>query len=67
VVDARDALLNLRISVFLPVELPKGCDRDRDVDCSSGVNAIDALKILRYSASLPVPHAPSCPALGAPY
>jgi hypothetical protein len=35
-----------------------------DVDCNHIVNSIDALKILRYSAHLPVTQPDSCPSIG---
>jgi hypothetical protein len=38
-----------------------------DVDCSGGgtpVNSIDALKVLRYSAGLPVTQEPGCVQIG---
>jgi hypothetical protein len=49
------------------VQLPVGgqCAVDKDVDCSGGVNAIDALKILRYAASLSVSQTPPCPLMGS--
>jgi hypothetical protein len=37
-----------------------------DVDCSGGVSAVDALKILRYGAALPVGQTQPCAALGTP-
>ncbi|TMB98857.1 MAG: hypothetical protein E6J42_04890 [Chloroflexi bacterium] len=36
-----------------------------DVDCSSAVNSVDALKTLRYTAGLPVVQAAACPQIGA--
>jgi hypothetical protein len=35
-----------------------------DVDCNHIVNSIDALKILRYSAHLPVTQPDTCPSIG---
>jgi hypothetical protein len=35
-----------------------------DVDCSNAVNAVDALKLLRYGASLSVSQGPGCPLIG---
>jgi hypothetical protein len=43
------------------VELP---EVQGDVDCGGGVNAVDALKVLRHSASLPVTQSEPCPDLG---
>ena len=35
-----------------------------NVDCGGGINSIDALKVLRYSAGLSVSQAPGCPDIG---
>lgn len=35
-----------------------------DVDCNGSVNAIDALKVLRYTINLSVAQAPGCPPIG---
>lgn len=35
-----------------------------DVDCSGAVDSVDALKILRYVAGLPVAQNPGCPGIG---
>jgi hypothetical protein len=35
-----------------------------NVDCGGGINSIDALKVLRYSAGLSVSQAPGCPLIG---
>jgi CSLREA domain-containing protein len=35
-----------------------------DVDCGNGVNSVDALKVLRFSAGLTVAQGPACPAMG---
>lgn len=37
-----------------------------DVDCAGAVDAVDALKILRHVASLPVTQAPGCAHIGDP-
>jgi hypothetical protein len=37
-----------------------------DVDCSGAVNAVDALKLLRYSAGLSVSQTEPCPDVGEP-
>jgi hypothetical protein len=39
--------------------------RQGDVDCSGSANSIDALKVLRAVASLPVPQREPCPHIGA--
>jgi hypothetical protein len=36
-----------------------------DVDCSGGVNAVDALKLLRQVAGMPVAQTQPCPVIGA--
>jgi hypothetical protein len=36
-----------------------------DVDCSGGVGSVDALKVLRHVASLPVNNPETCPDIGA--
>lgn len=38
-----------------------------DVDCNGVVNPVDALKILRWHALLPVSQTQPCPVIGAPY
>jgi hypothetical protein len=38
-----------------------------DIDCSGGVNAVDALKLLRHNAGLPYSKPDGCPTLGAAY
>jgi hypothetical protein len=35
-----------------------------NVDCAGGINSIDALKVLRYAASLPVSQTEPCPDMG---
>jgi hypothetical protein len=35
-----------------------------DVDCNGVINAVDALKILRHSAKLPVSQTPPCTPMG---
>jgi hypothetical protein len=38
-----------------------------DVDCSDAVDAVDALKVLRWKAGLSVSQTQPCPVIGAPY
>jgi len=38
-----------------------------DIDCSGVVDAVDALKILRWKALLPVQQTQPCPVIGVPY
>ncbi len=36
-----------------------------DIDCNGGIDSVDALQVLRYTAKLPVAQEPSCPQLGS--
>jgi hypothetical protein len=36
-----------------------------DVDCNGTINSIDALKVLRFSASLTYSQVQPCPAIGS--
>ncbi len=36
-----------------------------DVDCDEDIDAVDALRVLRYVAELPLAPVPGCPAIGA--
>jgi hypothetical protein len=61
-VDSRDALWVIRGVARL---LPEGGGSDVDVDCDADSDAVDALKILRYLAGLPVTQNQPCPEIGA--
>jgi hypothetical protein len=68
-VNSIDALLALRTTVNLPVNLPVGCppigsDGIGDVDCDKDVDPVDALKILRYGAGLSVLQNDPCADIG---
>jgi Tol biopolymer transport system component len=43
-----------------PTQTPGGL-KQGDVDCDRDVDAVDALKVLRHVASLPLPPSPGCP------
>ena len=45
--------------------VPVGAQISGDVDCSSGVDAVDALKVLRHVAGLPVSQNEPCPDIGS--
>ena len=62
VVAANDALWILRRNAGLIVSLPP-CSPE-DVDCDARVSSVDALKILRHVAALPVSQADPCIAIG---
>jgi hypothetical protein len=49
-----------------PTMPPGGGGRFGDVDCSGGVDSVDALKILRYVADLPTTPVAGCPPIGGP-
>ncbi len=79
-VTSVDALMVLRHLVDLPVSQEPGCPEIGgalaaalevvadgvfgDVDCDAAVNAVDALKILRYVVSLPVSQPQGCSPIG---
>jgi hypothetical protein len=60
-VTATDALLTLRAAVGL--EIHSACG-PYDVDCDHDIDAIDALKIVRYTAGLKYSQVEPCPDIG---
>ena len=60
--DSVDALHVLRTVVGLAHDEP--CAAPQDVDCSGHINAVDALKILRFAAGLSVSQHEPCTNIG---
>ena len=61
-VDAEDALWMLRDVVGLA--MPSAYCGPVDVDCNERFDAVDALKVLRYTAGLPYAQHEPCPNIG---
>src|SRR3990172_11578721 len=63
-VDSADALWVLgRVAHTVLPEGGGGCS-PHDIDCNANVNAVDALKILRYLAGMPYAQSEPCPDIG---
>ena len=60
-VTSADALLTLRAAVG--IEIHSACG-PYDVDCDHDIDALDALKIIRYTAGLKYSQVEPCPDIG---
>lgn len=61
VVTSVDAIMTLRVAAGFNVHSACG---PFDVDCDHDIDAIDALKLLRYQAGLPYSQTEPCPNIG---
>lgn len=64
-VDFADVEINLRTLIDPEQPFTHSACGAFDVDCDGEVNALDALKLLAYTADIPYTHEPGCPDIGS--